>query len=160
VLERQAQLNALKDLPQVCYFPLISIQTLTQHDIEQLSTGPLHSTTIDNCPSEANPIANLGKRWISTYCLRQSDLFIFTAENQLPTVATGRPVRANRGGRIAQLQETSDLLGQGLAKKMTGAGSKRPRNQLDNAPESLIESAMAPPVKAKRRRVNKVIILL
>jgi hypothetical protein len=86
---------------------------------------------------------------VSIYLLSQTQVF---------TVATGRPVRANRGGRIAQLQETSDLLGQGLIKKMTGTGSKRPRNQLENAPDDLPESAMAPPVKAKRQRVNKAII--
>jgi len=52
-------------------FPsLRSTQILTQDDIEQplpmhVSTGPLHSTTIDNRLSEAN-LVNLGKRWIST----------------------------------------------------------------------------------------------
>ena len=78
--------------------------------------------------------------------------------NQVPsTGTTGRPVQSNRGGRMIQLQETSDLLGQGLAKKMSGTGNKRPRNQLDNAPDDLPESIMAPPLKTKRQRVNKVL---
>jgi hypothetical protein len=39
---------------------------------------------------------------------------------------------------------------------MTGTGGKRPRNLLDNAPEDLPESVMAPPLKAKRQRLIKV----
>jgi hypothetical protein len=58
---------------------------------------------------------------------------------------------------LAQLQETSELLGQGLGKKLAGSNSKRPRNQLDNAPDNLPDNAMAPPPKAKRQRVNKVL---
>ena len=79
-------------------------------------------------------------------------------ENQPTTGATGRPVRANRGGRLAQLLETSELLSQGLGKKLAGTGSKRPRNQLNNAPDDLPDNTMAPPLKAKRQRVNKVFI--
>jgi len=81
-------------------------------------------------------------------------------ENLMPAPApaeSSRPVRTNRNGRMAQLQETSDLLGQGLAKKMAGTGGKRTRNQLDNAPENLPENEMAPPVRAKRQRLNKVL---
>ena len=73
--------------------------------------------------------------------------------------ASGRPVRSNRNGRIAQLQETSDLLCQGLVKKIAGTGGKRMRNQLDNVPENLPENEMAPPVKAKRQRLNKVSLI-
>lgn len=39
---------------------------------------------------------------------------------------------------------------------MTGAGNKRLHNQLDNAPASLPDNSMAPPVRAKRQRLNKV----
>lgn len=78
-------------------------------------------------------------------------------ENQAPTTgAAGRPVRANRGGRLAQMLETSELLGEGLGKKLAGTGSKRPRSQLNDAPEDLPDNMMAPPLKAKRQRVNKV----
>ena len=73
----------------------------------------------------------------------------------VPT-ANSRPVRNNRNGRIAQLQETSDLLGQGLARKIAGTGGKRTRNHLDNAPNDLPENDMAPPIKTKRQRVGKV----
>jgi len=66
-------------------------------------------------------------------------------------------VRINRGGRIAQMQETSDLICEGLTRKVTGAGAKRPRNHLENsAPDTLPDNDMAPPAKAKRQRVNKV----
>ena len=37
---------------------------------------------------------------------------------------SSHPVQTNHNGRMAQLQETSDLLGQGLAKKMAGTGGK------------------------------------
>jgi hypothetical protein len=54
------------------------------------------------------------------------------------------------------MQETSDLISEGLTRKVTGQG-KRTRNQLDNAPDGLPDNEMAPPAKSKRQRVNKVL---
>ena len=53
------------------------------------------------------------------------------------------------------MQETSDLISEGLTRKVTGQG-KRTRNQLD-APYGLPDNHMAPPAKSKRQRVNKVL---
>lgn len=80
----------------------------------------------------------------------------FLTENQLlaTTGPTGRPVRANRGGRLAQMMETSELLCQGLGKRLAATGGKRPHNQVNSAPDDLPDNTMAPPLKAKRRRVN------
>jgi hypothetical protein len=57
---------------------------------------------------------------------------------------------------MAQLQQTSALISEGLTKKLTGGTGKRSRNQLNNAPEGLPENDMAPPAKTKRQRLNKV----
>jgi len=86
-------------------------------------------------------------------------LTLFSMLENQPSTTNGRPVRANRGGRVVQLQETSDLLCQGLAKKIAGVSGKRVHNQLDNAPDNLPESDMAPPTKTKRQHVNKVMCL-
>jgi hypothetical protein len=57
------------------------------------------------------------------------------------------------------MQETSDLISEGLTKKVTGqAGGKRVRSQLDNAPNGLPDNDMAPPTKSKRQRLNKVFL--
>jgi hypothetical protein len=79
----------------------------------------------------------------------------FMTENQVPTAPSGHPIRNKCGGRLAQLQEISDLISEGLVWKITGAGGKRSW-QLDNVPESLPDNDMAPPTKAKRQRLNKV----
>jgi hypothetical protein len=111
--------------------------------------GPLPGTNHD--PAK-------GKLWIKFSCRKTS--FSITENQTLTTGTASRPVRANRGGRLAQLMETSKLLGQGLGKKLaiTTAGSKRPRNQLNNASDDLPDNMMAPPLRAKRQCVNKVFL--
>jgi hypothetical protein len=60
------------------------------------------------------------------------------------------------GGRLAQLQETSDLISSGLMRRMAGTSNKYSHNWLDNALDGLLDNDMAPPAKAKRQHLNKV----
>jgi hypothetical protein len=86
-------------------------------------------------------------------------LTLFSMPENQPSTTNGCLVHANHGGRVAQLQEMSDLLCQGLAKKIAGVSGKRVHKQLDDAPDNLPESDMAPPTKMKHQHVNKVMCL-
>lgn len=73
---------------------------------------------------------------------------------------SGRPVRSTRGtgGHRAQLEKASSIVGEGLLNKVTG--QKRDRNNLIDIPEHLSENDLAPPIKTKRARTTKNVIII